>query len=273
MPYNKNRKNIYGFLVLLMFLMIYLIFSFSNITKSFSNIFLVRDFCNWSNSFLPASQFYTTDKRINSPFSGYLIYQKMNISPYQKDSIFSNLAIYKSSNKLIGYTNLPFPQDKLEIKDEIELNDTMTTCFIIENGMFYNPTSFFKPVLSSSVSIVNVYYLNEEDVAVAFRQNYKNNVIPILIYAYSTYLSGRFAFTANVFDLEIYLDNELIYERKLDNISKKKLVELIVTSSRPQFIKYIVSNVSDGEHILRVKVYDFFNNSKEIQKKFTVKSY
>lgn len=258
-------------LICLFFLLLIMILPFSN--KAAQNIFLVKDFCNWSNSFLPAVQFYTSDYKLNSNFSAELIYNKNTISPYQQDSIFKDLAIYKSGNKFIGLTDLSYPPLKIGPKDEIEFTKNTIYCFLIENGIFINPIEFLKPVISTSVSIVNVYYLNEEDVAVAFRANYKNNIIPILIYAYSTYLSGRFAFTSNVYKIEIFLDDEIIYERKLDIVSKKKIVELLLTSSRPQFIKYIISNVADGEHILRVRVYDFNNNFKEIQKKFTVKSY
>jgi len=233
----------------------------------------VKDFCNWSNAFLPAVQFYTSDNRLTSNISAELIYNKNTISPYQQDSIFKNLAIYRSGEKLIGLTDLSYPPLTIKPKDEIEFTKNIASCFLIENGIFINPIEFIKPVVSTSVSIVNVYYLNEENVAVAFRQNYKNNIIPILIYAYSTYLSGHFAFTSNVYKIEIFLDDEIIYEREMDIISKKKIIELLLTSSRPQFIKYIISNVTDGEHILKVKVYDFNNNFKEIQKKFTVKSY
>lgn len=268
----KDRK----ILIFLMFFIgitaIFLLF-FDFISKSASEIFLVRDFCQWSNSFLPALQFFSADKKMNSFFSGDLIYFKRTLSLYKQNNIFSDLAIYKSGNKYIGLTNNPYPSERLNIKDEIEFSENISTLFIIENGLFLNPLSILKPSFSSSVSIINVYYLNEEEVAVAFRQNYKNNFIPILIYAYSTYISGRFAFTSNVYELEIFLDNELVYERKLDNISKKKMVELISTSSRPQFIKYIISNISDGEHVLKVVVYDFFGRSKEIQKKFNVKTY
>ncbi|MFN3410892.1 MAG: hypothetical protein ACK4YF_01880 [Exilispira sp.] len=257
---------------LIIFLLI-LFLSFSFINKSLPNLFLYRDFCNPSNSFLPAAQFYSSDKKISSFFNGQLIYYKKNISPYKYDSVFPDIIVYKSESKYIGFTNILYPEEKININEQIEFNDNFFHSFIIENKIFLNPLKYLKPSISSSVSIINVYYLNEEDVAVAFRQNYKNNIIPILIYTYSTYLSGKFAYISNVYNIEIYLDDEIIYERKLDTISKKKIIELISTSSKPQFIKYIISNVSDGEHILKVRVYDFSGNFKEIQKKFNVKSY
>lgn len=262
----------YHYIFLLIFLISsFLIFTYTNLASD--TILLVKDFCSWKSSFLPVSTFYMKDKQMNSFFSGQLIYEKKRISPYSNDYIFPDLSIYKSNDKLIGFTNLPFPDKEIKDKDVITFSEDITSCFIIKDGIFLNPIEYVKPLLSSSVSIVNVYFLNEEEVPVAFRQNYKNNVIPILIYAYTTYLSGRYAFTANVYKIEIYLDNNLIYKRILDDLSKKKIIELLSTSSKPQFIKYIVSNVTDGEHTLKVKVYDIFDHEKEIQKKFIVKSY
>jgi len=279
---SKSKCNIkimkrfyYLFFYLLIFTIFFFIlfFVFLLQNNAASNVFLVRDFCNGSNSFLPASQFYLSDSKLSLDFPAQLIYNKSAISPYQQDNIFMNLAVYKSGDKYIGLTDLLYPPEKINPKEEIEFSNKNISCFIIEKGVFLNPVELIKPILSTSVSIVNVYYLNEEEVAVAFRQNYKNNIIPILIYTYSTYLSGRFAFTSNVYKIEIFLDDDLLYERKLDTVSKKKIIELLMTSSRPQFIKYIISNVTDGDHILKVKVYDFYNNSKEILKKFSVKSY
>ncbi len=270
---NIKIKKVFFFISIIVFILLILLITFSYFNDAKENIFLTKDFCSWSNSFLPASLFYFPQKITQSFFDGELIYNKKSISPYIKTNVFDNLTVYSSNEKLIGFTNLSYPHEKLKKNDIIEFSENNSYCFIIEKGIFLNPIDYLKPLVSSSVSIINVYYLNKENIAVAFRQNYKDNVIPILINAYSTYLSGRFAFSSNVYKLEIYLDNEMIYKRELDKISKKQIIELISTSSRPQFIKYIVSNVSNGEHILKIKVFDIFDHVKEIQKKFNVKSY
>ncbi|HOV46115.1 MAG: hypothetical protein KBG82_02865 [Spirochaetes bacterium] len=268
-----NRKNFYIFYILLFIIagMLVFLFNFFSV-KSSGQIYCVRDFCSWQDSFLPAATFSVNDNIFPSFFDGELIYHYKKISPYQLDFLFKSLAIYKSKDRLIGFSNYLYPEDFLKKNDAIELSEKNTQVFIIENKVFLNPINEIKPFLNTSVSIVNFYYLNEEEVPVAFRTSYKSNVIPILIYAYSTYLSGRYAFTTNVYKLEIYLDKTMVYQRELDVLSKARMVELITTSSRPQFIKYIISNVSNGEHTLTVKVYDIQGHSKEIQKKFVVKT-
>lgn len=238
------------------------------------DVYLYNSFANYDYSFKPAIDIYSPNKEINGFFKGNVIcYQDNRINPYNQYNDDTVLDIV--DNKYYYYiknVEIDKIHGILKKNDKLKIIDKKFSLYVKNKSDFINPLEVFKINYFSKIHIVNIYFLNKNNLPVSFRASYKNNYLKFAVYTYLKIYTPYYIKTYNVSNLNVFIDNKNIFSLKLDKFNKK-----IYSLLKTMFIKkYMIAlppiYVSNGEHLLTVEVSDFKGNKKRFSKIFFVKS-
>lgn len=240
------------------------------------NVYLYHPFVDYDSDFEPSIELYSKKDEINSFINGkLLLFQNNKINPYNQNTNNTILSIVDDKGNNYYYLKNVNIERKIENISKnskfIPLNNKFTL-FVKKGDLFINPLKIFNVNYYSKVNIVNIYFLNKDNIPVSFRSSYKSNYLKFALYTYSKIYTPFYIKTFNISNIDVIIDNKRIFSQKLEKFDKKMYLLL-----KTMFLKkYIVAlppiYVPNGEHFLTVEVSDFKGNIKKFTKKFYVKS-